>query len=334
MTVSDVESSIRTTKSRWGSSFDKEWPTFLVLENQKIPLDDAFRYLCYHLCSDPRDRLYGALQLIDWSSTTLGKIVPNYDLSVYDLALRVLPDIDFITTSFLVWAFEMGHGDKWVVQRRQERKVYAQAEPLDSSNGSLIPRDLSSNASRSVEAYASFVQIQCQVSGRLSAAPEGFSTLKTGIYWGSLDSLILTTMEPQPRKVFVNEEVKVLVCAATKPGDLLMHFNPPEDGWSSVSLVIRQRAELVFDIVGQAVCIDDIHWASGAKELRTARIDISLSLEDQLFLFAQDARPRNMEGDPDEPTYDIDVMLERLNTWVTASPEGAVRLVEKREGWD
>lgn len=338
MATNSVRPRVRTTRPRWPSSLVKPRPTFGVFELEKTVLADAFDFMCDRLCSDPRDRLYALLQMIDWNSTTLGKMAPDYDLNVYDLALRVLPDLDISHTKRLVYAFEMGHSDQWVMERRQQQGTCTEKITSAVRCGDHFHENFTIKASSWSSGEANFVPIQRQVSGRLCAPSlkDRCGLGKRLFHPNFLQPSLLTDIDPQRQGIFVDEKIKALTCAATMPGDMLMILDCTDCNSNGVCLVVRQRSELIFDIVGQAVCFGADFPIWGDEALRTGIVNISLSLEEQLFLFAQDARKRheNWTVGPWD-VGDIKVRLERLNTLVTAFPQGAVRLSHKYgKGWD
>ena len=58
-----------------------------------VPLRDLMIQLDDAKCTDPRDRVYGLLALINWEDSGLDPIVPDYGRSAWDIAVRLLPSL-------------------------------------------------------------------------------------------------------------------------------------------------------------------------------------------------------------------------------------------------
>jgi hypothetical protein len=57
-------------------------------------------------CTDPRDKLYGVLAMVDWAGVSA--LVPNYEKDVFDVAVEVIARKEVSTNDYvLVWAHRL-----------------------------------------------------------------------------------------------------------------------------------------------------------------------------------------------------------------------------------
>jgi len=100
----------------------------------KIRVEEVFSWFSDFLCSDPRDRLYGLLRLIEWPAN-MPALIPNYAQSAFELALRLKDCMYFFTIGDMLKALSMDCRTEQVQQLINERRISTTDQLEDEEYG-------------------------------------------------------------------------------------------------------------------------------------------------------------------------------------------------------
>ena len=124
------------------------------------------------------------------------------------------------------------------------------------------------------------------------------------------------------KKIMLGSKLAGLACAGPSCGDLLVRLSI----FKSNFLVLRHCHDEYFDIIGQAILLEDFDlegefedYEKTKQNVPKVRVELKISAEDAIVLFAQDM------GDSHFDTMEED-RLKRVVTKVTFNPHGAARV--------
>ena len=291
------------------------WPDLMsrVLQQTragKMSIDEAFSYTDSG-CVDPRDHLYGLLQLIEWPENT-EPIFPDYDISTFDLALKVGSYVQLRIIPQMLHLFHVSPSDYHLRllarNRRNERRKRTHVQ--ERATRALSQSDFMPLYSHDC-AFKLCGWIKSDHTGNLTASlfhrardkdePRSHSCGNCGVQAQALaESLIntITSRAPpnrKPQKLMLGTKVAGVLCPDTKAGDLLVPL--PSVSPYNIYLVLRPNRETYYDTVGQALLLK--HFQLGdTRPLRrnraeapvfSAQVELRLSAEDKILLYAMES---------------------------------------------
>lgn len=292
----------------------------------ELDLSDIFSYFGEFKCSNPLDKLYGALHMIDWPDEQ-EPIFPDYERSVFDLALDLCRYLRLDEVCDMVKAFQI-HDRHPDLQRLVSSRSHADTETIASSS-------LETPLSRSYvwqSANAAFIVGLEDAQGSYHMPFPMPDRMRSPM---DIDISAINWNGSLPRVVAEGDELIALVCKEARVGDVLLRImlNYP------ILLVLRPMYGNTCDVVGQALELDNFEdhavgqRLSGMWERRfrdgNLLVTSEFSAEDMLLLAGQGLSPDVGRG----PYYDPITLLKRLVTAPVASPRQAVA-IETIEHYD
>lgn len=327
-------------------------------KKDKVPIDEVFTRFSGSKCFHPRDRVYGLLSLIE-SPTDRAAILPNYTAPTFEVAVQMQHLFSFQRIPELVGAFGITPVDKQVRRLVDQRRgtgacealphvvgVTADFKPMHQSehNSDNVPMlcgriGLGNDGEFTATLFKKYTkgykvpQSPTDSSDWLDNLSEASSNVEEKLHLQEdIDSFLSSVpSEIRPRVIMHQSEVAGFVCNTSRQDDILV----PIRQWNSGAvLVLRQNTEEIFDIVGQAVllegysfgCHPDAYDDHVEVPLFTAKVEIKITAENAVLLFAQDGLDL-YEHDPDyENKGEVEDPWGRALTSVGGEQSGAVRL--------
>ena len=304
----------------------------------KMSIDEVFSFTG-SACRDPRDHLYGLLQLIEWPENT-EPIFPDYDISTFDLALKVGSYVKFSIIPQMLFLFHVSPSDyhlrRLARDRRNDRRKSTHVQ--ERAIGGLSQSDFMPVYSHGC-ALNLCGWIKTDHTGNLTASlfrdtddPRSHSCRDCGVQAQALaESLIntITSRAPpnrKPQRLMLGTKVAGVLCPDAKAGDLLVPL--PSRSAYKIYLVLRPNRETYYDTVGQALLLK--HFQLGdVRPLRqnraeasvfSAQVELKLSAEDKILLYAIES----CRG----CTSMYSSLTMRLFAWVTEDNCSAARVIK------
>lgn len=275
------------------------------------------------LCSDPRDRLFGLLSLVDWNVSRCIPILPDYKASSWDIAARLALHCDFGTIRAALGALEISSGHKTMLAA-----VLKQRGKLDHRAETFPP--MTTIAMGTIY----YPYLDCfRLESLCSLDMADHSLRETDPIFEAPQSLL---KNQAAKGWYIKGKLAAVLCPAAMDDDLVFHVGSPLYG---ILLVVRRQTAgcSICDLIGQGIdvmgsgesgqvafnfknpftacnCDEEIDRHSNF----TARIELHLSGEERLVLVGQDRTgTRYQDVDPT-------ARLLRLATMPSAAPMGAV----------
>lgn len=314
-----------------------------VLVSRKSPIEmgDVFSLYSESLCSDPRDHLYGLLNLIKWPAH-MTPIFPNYHISAFDLAVQVEAYLSFERVPDMLVMFQITSNNAGVqnsIQQRRDQSIANEVDLADEAeerfrsvyegdgmyicgwvrndeHGNLTA-DLVKN--RTVSGVLSYSTSSDDVSDD-SSNSENLEDPSDSV----ISMLSSARQGLAPKMLTLGPQIAGFVCDNTVAGDILV---PVQSQAGQFYLVLRHDHGEYFKIIGQAVllpgyefgCSPGLHDDETEVELFEAEVKVNLGSEDTVILFAQD-----MDGTKD--FFNEENHWKRVLTSITRTHLGAARV--------
>lgn len=299
-------------------------------------------------CSDPRDRLFGQHQLIDWDKSGITPILPDYSKTPWQLAMMAANAVDLIHITELLEALQISHLHQEMRHEVQER--------LAGHSTFLVPSSETEDysvhwkaAQRVSEGHSYCVRLS-RVNGILVAplskqSRPGNCTVEASDVAQLYNILkpVLSLYEarlPQVLQSLEGGRYAALLPQDAREGDLLTHAGLSDAG---LLLVLRQStsSESMYDVIGQGIVLNDhcvgprstpkqLHYAACEctvpHQLFTARVELRTTPSDALVLMGQDLLLE--QGLEDWEKWDQVARLLRPVTKPLMSPTGAAKITK------
>jgi hypothetical protein len=351
MEMDEIES-VFTTYKRLPTCDVNSMHDVFRAKKEPLQIEQVFSQFSESSCSEPRDRLYGLLGLIDWSND-LEPIFPDYKASTFDVAVQVAPYFSFEQIPEMLAAFQITSEDETVQrlisQRRQVIDIGERNTPMDAARDS---KPLSNNHSINESVPAMCAYIQSDEDDNMTATlkksdyyvestPSDFE--ESGDSWteetfsseepeqsaSEMASFLSSTslgMRPQP--IVLGSEVVGYVCNKAREGDILVSLS----SLSRCILVMRQNQGEIFDIIGQGLLLQEYEFGcntgvyddSAEVALFSAQIELKIAAEDVMLLFAMNI------GDIYR-SHNLNDCWQHALTGVTSTSLGAARVTEQTQ---
>jgi hypothetical protein len=296
-------------------------------KHSSISLERALYLSALSESHDVRDRIYGLTSLIDWGRPGAPPLQPDYSISKFELALRVIPHVNgWIHMDSFVEALEITHDVLELVKLVQRRRADVASNMRQHRLRSL------EQSKRAVMggSMRRFCKLEAASDGQLTAhlVNNGHSNAQPGYFhtapfrMADLDSVEDEERDAtRPQMVFVGSDVAALVCKEALPGDYLLDLDISAAATSSAQLfaVVRLTRGKEYAIVGQGFCVEYFHLCpcmiSCPQWDKRVFIDLSVNMtaEDAIVLAAQDYAGSH--------NFDVATRFGRLRTRITESPE-------------
>lgn len=303
--------------------------------------------------SDPRDKIYGLLCLVNWKTCTR-RIQPDYSKSAFPLAVQAFESLQKIgNINRLLSVLKFHHSDpalQEAIRHRQQIAAVMGIQPVRSSNST---REEYSQRSRTIHRidvndHGQFTIVESQPA---SASHQAIDAKLLEVLQDSVENVPRAEHifgDHKPTEIFMGSLRVFVACDATRRGDFLMRYNVPDSipcHMNAICLGLRHEREDLFTIVGQAI---QLYQYQGRHHVPPGPFDSSLeeaisypvwsavpemkiTNEDYVVLVGQDFMP-NLGWDC---LVDSHSRLRRLITNVTTQPYCAVRpdraLVHRRQ---
>ena len=334
---------------------DREIDPKILVRHAVEPEDMFWKYGRYH-CSDPRDHVYALLGMINWrtDSETLAPPTPDYSISAFGLAVRMVQYLPFRTLSRMLETLNVDMFDQEVQDSVKERRLLSLTQSKQRvaptvSNSSVTMKDRLCTRLR----VDSNGDLTASFTGRVRTGsndpPPPFPKLSSELsgmgqyYTRLLDDSLPWSARPcgqVPLQLMISGEIAALTCEDSRPDDILIEMTgkPP-----TVFLVVRENSRQLYDIVGQATFLEGYQrqgecrckeTLSEGHDFFEADVELDISAEDLIVLLAQDQVKCDGDGLHWMHTHHPRARIERLITRVTSSPLGAASLSNIRCGND
>lgn len=214
--------------------------------NQRRAFFGGFRFeeLSKLQCSEPRDRIFAVLPLVDWQRFEMSALSVDYERSAFSLAEECVPFCtDFWDVKFLLKCLEIDCED---TQRELSYFLGTKASlPLVTTPR---PSDLDicqCGPDRSLNSLSFHSFYYCRVlEDSMEVLPNGHKVIKHSSNDGPAD------------------QVFGYVPNATVSGDVILSVQIGKSGSPSAGLIIRKDVRGIYEFVGQAVLTNDLHHYS------------------------------------------------------------------------
>ena len=301
-----------------------------VFRAKKEPLriEQVFSQFSDSSCSEPRDRLYGLLGLIDWANE-LEPIFPDYEASIFDVAVQVAPHFSSEQIPEMLAAFQITSEDKTVQrlirQRRQVIDIGERNTPMDAARDSkslyndipinkVIPAmcaylqsDEDDNMTALLKKSEFYIGSTPSDFGEASdsCTEEAFSPEVPKQSASAMASLLSpTSLETRPKPLVLGSEVVGYVCNKARERDILVSLS----NLSRCILVMRQNQGEIYDVVGQGLLLQEYEFGCNAGvyedstevALFSAQIELKIAAEDVMLLFVMDIENTSRSNDLDD----------------------------------
>lgn len=302
---------------------------------ESLDLDSALVNVDELECSDPRDRVYALLGLVDWDEDE-SAIVPDYSKSALELAVEVIELLDdFRNTVRILETLEVfSDGDEmrelhrsWLLGTRRKRDTN---KPLGRSRfgGIRVHGQESEHKTTHLQVFDS--------TGELSDEQMPIPIKEL------LAKHSTTHSSEAPKYLAVGKNIVGLTCHATQPSDIVAYPKTPYT-FSGIFLMLRPTTNpKTFDIIGQGFLFDPetceslatIDASSMEEFLKDAHGSASLYVE----LTAEDAvlfAGHDMIESEDWKDYDAEKRFERLFVNSVRERKSAAYVKrDKADAWD
>ncbi|KAK4504311.1 hypothetical protein PRZ48_005227 [Zasmidium cellare] len=294
-----------------------------------LEVESALQLSSERLCYDPRDRIYGLLGLIDWSSTNT-PIMPDYDKTPLQLAVDITERVqELVFVSRTLVALDVLHKDldmqslrKSALSGTRECSTHKHLKWSNFSGVALLARSVENQGSEIV-----LVGSEEQLSEH--RVPEAIRKM--------IKNHHDKQPETDPKPLATGNEIVGFLTHKAEPGDILAYPNSFNDG-DRILLVLRPTHSGQFDVVGQGFLIGEFTWKSLAgienptkkgwrDEHDFISIFVDMTAEDAVLFVGQDL-VRDEEG---EESYNPEARVERLFVNPVAQPKGAGRIRASKE---
>lgn len=346
--LSDLEGSSITIPARPTTGI----PTVVCITAPgALHVDDLFTWFGSYRCSDVRDRIYGVLCLVNWEYYDRPALIPDYSLTMTEVALEVIKFCEPYILPKLVRSFGINNGIGEIQQYIERRRSKTEGDP--EWPGPLPKPQRAEPSYRDLET-ARFAVIQNHPSGYMTAALAKRSVSTRG---SSGPTSFLEGLDASDAvQIMVGSEIAVLGCFGTRAGDLLVHY------WRDrrdIGLILRQNSGSTFDIIGQVVLLEGYRLCQKFYDDCTkcpvtpgvehailgGRLELCLTEEDLLTLFAQDVSAVWSDSDRrdqvpssahlQDHAVDPEAYMKRVTTRVTVVSHGTARVtgLVRHESW-
>ncbi|CAK1356591.1 unnamed protein product [Cercospora beticola] len=223
----------------------------------KLDLSDFWSIPGQFLCEDVRDRVYGVLEIFDWEGNGMQKPKPNYETSVFDLALHLMShtrDEHPVSAAIVIDLLELGKLlTRDLVAQYQASQHLKQPVDVDwylwphQPRGiCLLRQDCLGRLSADLElAEEEEVESATEVSRLLKSAAQMDGANATALPFSN---------EQKPSQIYTGDTVSAIAWPEVKPGDILIqagHF----------TFVIRQVAnDSYFRVVAHAIKLSQFDY--------------------------------------------------------------------------
>ena len=321
-------------------------------KKEPLQIEQVFSQFSEASCSEPRDRLYGLLGLIDWPND-LEPIFPDYKASTFDVAVQVAPYFSFEQIPEMLAAFQITSEDETVQrlisQRRQVIDIGERNAPMDAARDSkplynnylinqsipatctYIQSDEDDNMTATLEKSDYYVESTPSdfEESDDSWTEETFSSEEPEQSASEMASFLSSTsLGTRPQPIVLGSEVVGYVCNKARKGDILVSLS----NLSRCILVMRENHGEIFDIVGQGLllqeyefgCNTGVYDESAEVALFSAQIELKIAAEDVMLLFAMDI------GDISR-SHNLNDCCKHALTSVTSTSLGVARITEQTQ---
>ncbi|KAJ3564121.1 hypothetical protein NPX13_g7953 [Xylaria arbuscula] len=210
-------------------------------ENKRLRLVEAMRRIRDLQCDDIRDKLYGQITVVDWSSLGIDPIRPDYSIRIFDLAFDILywtslnNELDVNTAFYILAGFLAHPRDSQLQEFRDDFNTVVERRRYEYSPGSHIQETI-------VES--------CSI-WRFRSPPEDsyYSILDEN---RASDIMDIAKMLPQPQYRRISSDncaLDAVVPHSVQSGDWIV-----TGGVSSREIVLREESNGKFHVVCNAWC--------------------------------------------------------------------------------
>ena len=326
----------------------KQMHEVFFAKREAITIEHAFSLYSKFSCQDPRDHLYGLLNLIVWPESMIS-IFPDYTKGVFDLAVQLEPFLSLEQIPEMLKTFRICSSNEEVkskINQRRHANVPSHGQvpaeprrnfkPLYRVDLSLLPPcawldvdprgDLTTALQKTDDWEDSDTNHSISISTSASEDVEETEFISDEIEQGddalSASSIPLSTQAS--KRIMLGSDVAGYICEEASRGDMLAPLFLDN---IEVFLVLRRSSEELYDLIGQAVFFSGYRFGHTAEQhsegtlprLFEAQVELKIPPEDVVLLFAQDKYD-------DEDGYDMQAHWERVITSPTISPCRAARV--------
>ena len=318
---------------------------------ETIQLDKVFTDYSQYACGDARDHLYGLLGLVDWPKDVT-PVTPDYDKSIVELVVQLAACIPFERIPDMLATFGITSKHRTIadmISRKypesSTKDGEVQAEAMQESRLLYPPHEngrpalpLCGRLDVDWQGDLTTAVIEADEMDMVSTGSQGSEQLyfcivptEGTVYPDrseeSADAAIsfLSSKFPtgHPKIIRFGSEIVGFACRETSKGDVIV---PLSRRYNRVFLVLRQSHEDTFDVVGQAILLQEYRLGcppdvdgEAPLPLFEAKVELAISATDAVLLFAQDA-------DGSKDSYDHQ---DRWRRAVTPVYSGAARVTKQ-----
>lgn len=277
----------------FGSAYSLEH--FLV-HRGPVEAQYCMNFINLFYCSDPRDKLYGILALMEWPRG-FEPIKSDYSKSSWEIFLEIAPILTPRQILKMLQALGLVKYTRDILSLafpfpfRPIKPVLLTASPELLGRGQYPRRPIAISASLPVEFPLAILVKGCQLGPLPQALLQSLHTDMSGLLereFHAVNPSFITS--GLPVGIFDESELALVVDRQTCPGDLILDLG-------SLLLVLRRREGNSYDFIGPAMwlegCLDRVDRTSMPGELESdkshwevfhATGSMNLSVEDQIVM--------------------------------------------------
>lgn len=204
-------------------------------------------------CRDPRDRIYSLLALVNWERNHIQPIDPDYSISPWQLAQRIILGMNSHKIQMILQALRIDASSPELSNLLAQRRLL---KPSTEQPSEIHEWNLPGVAARlSVDEQGALSMTDAAVG---ASRADGRSLLQSLQWVHSPEYSWSNSINRKPQQVFIGNEFGALVCAEARSGDFL--FSGRRAGAGNNCFVLRpsRRDGSLLDIVGSGILVGGV----------------------------------------------------------------------------
>ncbi|GIZ47137.1 hypothetical protein CKM354_001023700 [Cercospora kikuchii] len=207
-------------------------------------------------CTDARDLVYGVLGMFDWDEADVEKPQPDYEMSTFDLAVRLIPRRPAVYEDVLGHLMELLGLNKLAISGLIQE--FNASRPLEQSAGFELPEwrfEIRGIGSVGQDCYGRLcADLSPQIVTEFESANEVVCLLQSEIQVDRRDDMVLPSSNGrEPVRIYTGGTVSVVAWSEVKPDDILVQI-------ANQVLVGRIIDASHFRVVGNAIVLSNFDW--------------------------------------------------------------------------
>lgn len=274
-------------------------------------------------CTDPRDRIFGLVAIVDWKNVAMDPIIPDYTQTAWSLAVKLTVGFGAQSCGPIMKMLAINFDAIEIQNLVREREISRSLQCIDAEVQEFAFGEVTATCLSDCGHGELCVQNETRSRPRwedptLPVFQELVSSSKPELHVS------------KPRKIICNSRTVALICSEALPGDFLL----TSLAWKRMCFICRQTQGDRMDVVGTGIVFGNMNEATLSsphtgilqnethKDLGSnPRADFYLSAtpEDVMLFFRADFMTENV-------WIDICVEMSRFMSRPILAPKGAARL--------